>query len=176
MSIARKLRRLGWAAGIVLSSVASASAATVTFNVNVQALLNCQSPLELEEVPLSFEGTMLLKGDGTAVGRLKMTAYYLLSFRSVFGGKLGAPPSAVPDVPGATIQLRVLDKSGLSLKIGLPNNDVTVNTTVSDNSEKCFAEFIPSLKPGKKQHMIYAGDTYYYCDTFVVQGTRCRVQ
>ncbi len=174
MSAAGILRRFTWAAGMVLSSVATANA-TVTFNVVVNARLNCQSPLELEDIPLSFDGTMLLKDDGTAAGRLKMTAYYLIGFRSSFGGKLGAPPTRVPDVPDTTLQLRVLDRNGLSLRIDVPNSDVTVNAWVADNG-KCAAEFIPALRRGATQHMIRAGDTWFYCDTFIVESTRCTVK
>ena len=176
MKFVGALQRLGWATGMILSSVAAVSAASVTFNIKVDARLNCQAPLELEDVPLTFDGTLFLKGDGTAVGRLKMTAYYLLGFRTVVGAKLGAPPAAVPDTPNTTVQLGVLDQNGLSLKVGLPQNDITVNARLTGNGEKCNAEFVPVLRRGQTQHAIWAGDTLYYCDTFIVEGTRCRVQ
>ena len=175
MNFKHLLRRTTWATGFVLSMAASASAA-VTFDVNVKAKLNCQSPVKLSGVPLKFDGTMVLNGDGTASGKLKMTTYYLVSFRYAFDGRLGAPPGAVPDVPGAKVQLRVIDKNGLSLFVTFPQNTVTVDAWVSDGSSKCAAEFQPALKSGETQHMIYAGGSYFYCDTFTVNSTRCKVK
>jgi hypothetical protein len=170
-----RLRRLAWATGVFLSLTSMATAASVTFDIRFSAELDCQSPLVLDDIPLAFESTATLKGDGMGIGRLKMTAYHLISFRSAYGVKLGAPPAAIPETPGGTLQLAVLDRTGLSLKIGLPNNVVTVTTRVSENGKNCTSELVSKLRPGKTQHSIYAGNTYFYCDTFTVQNSRCKV-
>src|SRR5690606_256123 len=114
-------------------------------------------------VPLSLKGRMTLNGDGTAIGQLNMTAYHVISFKTTTTGRLGEPPRAMPDVPGGTVQLKVRNKTGLSLLTGFPNNTFAVHVDVSEDSKTCKAELTNTLKRGKSEYNIFAGDTYFYC-------------
>lgn len=170
------LRALALSVGVSLASVGVADAASVNFDVAFKAYVDCARPLELGNVPLSLKGRMTLKGDGSAVGQLNMTAYHVISFKSTTTGKLGAPPMAMEGIPNATVQLKVRNKNGLSLLTGFPNNTFAVHVDVSEDGKTCQAELTNTLKRGKSEYNIFAGDTYFYCTAFRPSSSSCKVR
>jgi hypothetical protein len=173
MIFGNTLRALTISAGVLLASVGLANAASVSFDVTFRTYVDCVRPTEMNKVPLVMKGRMTLNGDGTAVGRMNMTAYRFVTFPMNASGKLGAPPMPLDGVPGATVQLKVLNKNGLSLLASFPNNTFGVNVDVSEDGSKCVAGLTNTLKRGQTEYNIYAGDTYYYCTGFRITSSSC---
>lgn len=176
MLLTNTLRALILSAGALLASAGLANAASVNFDVGFNTYLDCVRPVELGNVPLSLKGRMTLKGDGTATGQLNMTAYHFISFKSTTTGKLGAPPMAMDGVPNASVQLAVRNETGLSLLINFPNNTFAVHVNVSEDSKTCMAQLTNTIKRGKSEFNIFAGDTYFYCTALRITSASCKVR
>ncbi len=176
MLMGNTLRLLWLSAAALLLSAGLADAASVSFDVTLRTYIDCSRPRELANAPLVMKGRMTLNGDGTAAGRMNMTAYRVITFPVETSGKLGAPPMPMDGVPGATVQLRVLNKNGLSLLTNLPNNTFAVNVDVNEDGKKCVASLTNTIRRGQAEYNIYAGDTYYYCTGFRVTSTTCDVR
>jgi hypothetical protein len=104
------------------------------------------------------------------VGEVTQTAY-VISSTVRFDGRLGS--SRAP-APGGTSQFRVSGRTGLRLMWNLPNNTMTVNITVSGPT--CSATYDSRLNPGKRQHMLYDGNQYFYCDRPHMTMSSCEVR
>ncbi len=89
---------------------------SVNFRINFSGTVDCQSPIAMNNVPISGEGTGQINADGSASADVTQTA--VLSTRIHFEGKLGRPTEA----PGGTAITRVSGKNSLRLMWNLPNN------------------------------------------------------
>lgn len=169
-------RALVLSAAATLASVGIADAASVKFDVGFNTYVDCVRPLELGNIPLTLKGRMTLNGDGTAIGQLNMTAYRFISFKSTTTGRLGDPPMAMDGIPNSSVQLKVRNKNGLSLLTNFPNNTFAVHVDVSEDNKKCQAQLTNTLKKGKKEFNLFAGDTYFYCTALRITSATCKVR
>ena len=153
--------------GLVFSSQAMAQ--SVNFRIGFTGLVDCVSPIPIQNVPISGDGAGRINADGSASAELTQTAF-ILSTKINFEGRIGATQNPAP---GGTAQVRVAGKNSLLLIWNLPNNALTVNINVRGRS--CTARFDSKLRPGKSQHTLYDGNIYHYCDKPRVASSSCEV-
>lgn len=160
------------AIGVILglsSATGAMAQSSVNFRINFSGTVDCQSPIAMNNVPISGEGTGQINADGSASADVTQTAF-VLSTRIHFEGKLGRPTEA----PGGTAITRVSGKNSLRLMWNLPNNQLVVNIAV--HGQSCSASFSANLKPGKTQYTLFDGNIYHYCSRPRVASTSCQVQ
>lgn len=163
------LRVAAVAAAMFFCGTAIAKDGAVTFHVSFSGRIDCNRPSTVEDVPVHVKGVAQLRKDGTTVGNLLMTAYHVLKWRTEVAGRLGAKPMKMAY---GSLQLRVLDRDGLQLIVGMPNNEFFVNIRV--DGDKCVAELLNKMRPGQTEYNIYAGNKFYYCDGFRVTKSSCK--
>jgi hypothetical protein len=149
----------------------SAAPSSVTFDIKFSGHVDCESPVELVDVPLSVKAKGVLNVDGTGSMETVLTAYYILTAKSGLAGKLGGPP--IP-VEGGTASIKVLNKSGLTYTLNYPESRYIVNVSV--DGRKCGAELLPQLKGSNKSYQIFAIDAEFRCSRFQVEKSSCRVK
>lgn len=156
--------------GLMSSATAVAQSSSVNFQVSTSGRLDCESPIQLKNIPIGVRITGALNTDGNGTADLTETAF-ILSTTIHFEGRLGARPAAAP---GGTTQVRVSGPRSLMLTWNLPNNQFIVHIMVSGQS--CSASIDARLKPGKSQYTIFDGSIFHYCGRPRFEGTSCQVQ
>jgi hypothetical protein len=158
-------------ASALICGTAIAGSPTVTFDIKFSGHVDCESPLSLENVPLSVKATSVLNSDGTGSMQSVLTAYYFLTAKSNTTGKLGGPPTPIE---GGTATIKVLNQTGLSYTQNHSETQYTVNIVV--DGKKCGAQLIPKLKGNNKSYQIFTMDAEFRCSRFEVEKSSCRVR
>ncbi len=170
MRIDRKLaRNVTLALGLTFSTAAMPQTSSVNFQIGFSGNVDCLRPFQINNVPISGEGTGTLNTDGSATADITETAF-VLSTRIHFDGRLGRATPA----PGGTAQVRVAERHRLLLIWNLPNNQLIVNIAV--NGHSCAAGFAAKLRPGKSEYTLFDGSIYHYCNRPRVQQASCQVR
>jgi hypothetical protein len=160
---------------LVLSLAFSADAfsqgGSVNFRIRFTGSVDCERPLPVKNVPISGDGTGTINTDGSASAEVTQTAF-VFSNTVRFDGRLGAPPTAAPG--GTTSQVRVSGRRSLRLIWNLPNNAMIVNVTVK--GQTCSATFESRPNPGQRQHTLFDGNGFHYCDRPRVASSSCEVR
>lgn len=151
------------------STIAKSQTSSVNFQTRFTGQVDCDTPIQLKNIPISWQVTGVLHADGSGTADLTETAF-VLSTTIHFEGRLGGSPMAAP---GGTTQARVAGPHTLLLIWGLPNNQFVTRITVAGQS--CTAGFEAKLKPGKSQYTIFDGSAFHYCGRPRVEGTSCEV-
>lgn len=160
---------LSFVLALALSTVAMAQRSSVNFQTRFTGQVDCETPIPLKNIPISWQVTGVLNADGSGTADLLGTAF-VLSTTIHFEGRLGARPAASP---GGTTQVRVAGPHTLLLIWNLPNNQFVTRITVAGQS--CTGGFEAKLKPGKSQYTIFDGSGFQYCGRPRVEGTSCEV-
>ena len=167
---ARVARNLILIAGLMFSTQATAQTAVAKFHIHFSGTVDCQQPVQANNIPISGDGTGAIFTDGGAYADVTETAF-IFSSTIHFDGRLGARPTAAP---GGSAQVRVAGRNGLKLIWNLPNNALVVN--IATHGQSCSASFGANLFPGKRQYTLFDGSTIHYCGRPRVEQTSCQVQ
>ena len=166
----RVARNLILMAGLMFSTQAAAQTAVAKFHIHFSGTVDCQQPIQAQNIPISGDGNGAINTDGSAFADVTETAF-IFSSTIHFDGRLGARPTAAP---GGTAQVRVAGRNGLKLIWNLPNNALVVN--IATRGQSCSASFAANLFPGKRQYTLFDGNTIHYCSRPRVAQTSCEVR
>jgi len=110
------VRNLMLIAGLTFSTGAMAQTAVAKFHIRFSGTVDCQQPIQAQNIPISGDGTGAINTDGSAFADVTETAF-IFSSTIHFDGRLGARPTAAP---GGSAQVRVTGRNGLKLIWNLP--------------------------------------------------------
>jgi hypothetical protein len=164
------VRNLMLIAGLAFSTEAMAQTAVAKFHIRFSGTVDCQQPIQAQNIPISLDGNGAINTDGSAFADVTETAF-IFSSMIHFDGRLGARPTAAP---GGSAQVRVTGRNGLKLIWNLPNNALVVN--IATRGRSCSASFAANLFPGKRQYTLFDGNTIHYCSRPRVAQTSCEVR
>lgn len=156
--------------GLTLSSQGMAQPSSVSFKISFGGQVDCMQPIQMNNIPIRFDGSGTLNADGTGTADLTETAF-VLSTTIHFDGRLGAKPKPGP---GGSTQARVAGPHGLLLTWNLPNNQFLLRISVAGRS--CSASLDSRLKPGRAQYTLFDGSIYHYCGRPHLALLSCQVQ
>lgn len=157
------------AAFSVLSAGAYAQADGVNIEFTFQGQVDCDQPVKVNNFGFSGRGAGILYANQRA--SLDVTFSALSTNQIRFDAALGGAPTSAP---GGTAQLRVLGKNKLRMIWSLPNNDQSVDITVSGRS--CTASINNTLKRGSRQYSLFDGGMFIFCAKPRITQTTCNIR
>jgi hypothetical protein len=95
------VRHLMLIAGLAFSTEAMAQTAVAKFHIRFSGTVDCQQPIQAQNIPISGDGTGAINTDGSAFADVTETAF-IFSSTIHFDGRLGARPTAAPGGPRAS--------------------------------------------------------------------------
>lgn len=146
-----------------------AQPASVHFQINGSAHVDCRAPIQLQNFPVTVAGTGVLNSDRTASADVSVTEFIFVN-QIHFEGRLGGRPTPAP---GGSAQVRVSGKDRLHLTWSLPNNNLTIDIVVRGHT--CSATIGLALKRGMREYSLYDGQGFHYCSRPRVEQTTCQV-
>lgn len=156
-------------ATLALPQQAAAQAGTVKLRSIMNMSFDCEDPWRVTNYGVTGNFTATLNPDSTATADLKISGFFL-DGDVHFDARLGRASPA----PGGTSQLRVTGRNRLRGVWSLPNNNMSIDITVS--GQTCNVNLTVQLKPGKRQYTMFGGQKFYYCSAARVVSTSCAIQ
>lgn len=147
---------------------ARAQSEVFSFKGGFEAVVDCERPLTLHNLPISATITGAINSDKTGSADLNLTA--VLPSRVHFDGRLGR---TTPAPGGTTARMQIVGHNRLRLIWDLPNNLLVVDVAIGARS--CTASFANLLKRGQREYSLYNGHAFFYCAKPRVTSTSCQI-
>lgn len=154
---------------IFFAGAARAQSDGVNIEFTFQGQVDCEQPLKVNNFPFSGRGSGTLYSNGRAALDVSFSGATTNNMR--FDASLGGAPTSAP---GGTAQLRVLGKNKLRMIWSLPNNDQSVDITVSGRA--CTASINNTLKRGSRQYSLFDGGIFIFCAKPRITQTTCSIR
>lgn len=155
---------------LICTPAAVAQSGGVRLRANMQLQFDCERPWKVKNYGVRATLRAVLHSTNSATADLGIVGFFL-NTNVHFDAKLG---SGSLSAPGGTSQLRVLGSNRLRGTWSLPNNDLILDLTVTEQS--CRADLTLKLKPGKSEYSMYGGTKFYYCSAARVISTSCEAK
>lgn len=159
---------LALAATLLLASEACAQSAIFNFTGGFEAVVDCDRPLYLHNLPITATVKGSINSDKTGTADLNLVA--ILPSQVHFDGRLGR---TTPAPGGTTGRMQITGHNHLRLIWDLPNNLVVVDVAISRSS--CRASLSTQLKRGQREYSLYNGHAFFYCGKPRVTSTSCSI-
>jgi len=161
-------RGLTLALAIISGSQAQSQNAVFSFKGGFEAIVDCERPLTLHNLPISATVTGAINSDKTGSADLNLVA--VLPSRVHFDGRLGRTTPAPGDTTG---RMQIVGHNRLRLIWDLPNNLLIVDVAIGPRS--CTASLNTQLKRGQREYSLYNGHAFFYCGKPRVTSTSCQI-
>jgi hypothetical protein len=168
MALGTITRGLATALAMICAGEVHAQNAVFSFKGGFEAIVDCERPLTLHNLPISGTVTGSLNSDKTGSADLNLIA--VLPSRVHFDGRLGR---TTPAPGGTTGRMQIVGHNRLRLVWDLPNNLLVVDVAVGARS--CTASLSTQLKRGQREYSFYNGHAFFYCARPRVTSTSCSI-